>query len=104
MNTDFIMLAAATPERRDGLSSARGSGALFYDLLLIVGLAVALGLLLALVVKLAYRSGGGGEKDKGLFPGSTRRRRRERRPRNPTLAETGGLPPPRTGPPEPPRL
>jgi hypothetical protein len=32
-----------------------------------------------------------------------RRRRREHRPRNPTAAETGGLPPVRSGPAEPPQ-
>jgi hypothetical protein len=38
-----------------------------------------------------------------LFRKRRRHRRHHReRPRNPTLAETGGLPPVRTNPPEPP--
>lgn len=39
------------------------------------------------------------ETDAVAAPGRRRRRRRHHRPRNPTLAETGGLPPVRSEPP-----
>jgi len=103
MIADYAILAAAAPEPPGALATSRGSGILFYDLLLIIGAALAIGLILALIIKIAYRSRGSGKSSSndsstGILPGS-RRRRREHRPRNPTLAETGGLPPPRQEPP-----
>lgn len=99
MIVDYATLAATeVPQRADGLATNQGSGQVFYDVLLIIGTALALGLILALIIKIAYRSRGSG-KSTGNNSSGGRRRRREHRPRNPTLAETGGLPPPRPEPP-----
>ncbi len=86
----------------------------FDDTMVIVGAALGVALLLFLWAyfirrgrnrrsRTLHRSGvrpGDQEHSSGFFTGRRRRRRRRRsnpdeRPRNPTLGETGGLPPPR---------
>jgi len=88
--------------------------------LLIVAISLGLALIIAMVILAMHRDGGGKRSkqsrgarlttSKPVAPGeeSTRRkkrsrhkrRRRDHRKRNPTLSETGGLPPKESGPPE----
>ena len=99
----------------------KGSGMVFQDVLLIILTGLALGLVLLLFAKIYVRRSRAGrhgrraespaqpvtydedeEEDHHHHGRRRRRRRRHRRDhrlRNPTLAETGGLPPPK--PPEP---
>jgi len=93
-----------------------GGGSVFFDSLagpvLIVGVALALGVIILLIVLAMHRDGGGASKSrpthrltksKPQAPGEDgerkkrrkrhKRRRRDHRKRNPTLSETGGLPP-----------
>jgi len=95
---------------------APGGGSVFFDSLagpvLIVGVALALGVIILLIVLAMHRDGGGSSKSrrthrlsksKPQAPGEEgdrkkrrkrhKRRRRDHRKRNPTLSETGGLPP-----------
>lgn len=90
-------------------------GSVFFDSLagpvLIVGVALVLGLIILIIVLAMHRDGGGSQKSSRSHrltksapraPGEEgrtkkrkrhKRRRRDHRKRNPTLSETGGLPP-----------
>ena len=99
---------------------SKGSGMVFKDVLLIIMTGLALGLVLVLFAKIYVRKSkerrherktdaspgvrAEDDEDEHHHDGHRRHRRRRRqrrdhRLRNPTLAETGGLPPPK--PPEP---
>jgi hypothetical protein len=99
---------------------SKGSGMVFKDVLLIIMIGLALGLILLLFARIYVRRSKErrherrtdsprtvlpeDDEDEGHHHGRRRRHRRRRhrrdhRLRNPTLAETGGLPPPK--PPEP---
>ena len=87
--------------------------------LLIVAIALGLALIIAMVILAMHRDGGKRSKQsrgarlttsKPVAPGEEgtrrkkrrhKRRRRDHRKRNPTLSETGGLPPRESGQPEP---
>jgi hypothetical protein len=98
----------------------KGSGMVFQDVMLIILTGLALGLVLLLFAKIYVRRSRAGrhgrraesppqpvtydeDEEEHHHHGRRRRRRRrhrrDHRLRNPTLAETGGLPPPK--PPEP---
>jgi len=121
MLTFCPLLAAANPLDNNPLPDAQPShlfGLRLHDLLLILGVAVALGLVLFLWVYLTHkgRRHSSHALSKPIYraekqptdaaSGKKMRMRRKRRrhpdnlPRNPTLGETGGLPPVR--PDEPP--
>jgi hypothetical protein len=77
------------------------------QLLILAGAILGVGVLIYLVVYLVRRDSSSRvtESPAGHMHGGGRRRRkrlREHRPRNPTLAEAGGLPPLRDDPPKPP--
>jgi len=99
---------------------SKGSGMVFKDVLLIVMVGLTLGLILLLFARIYVRKSKNRRHDRTAdtprpaahnddeeeeqYQGRRRRHRRRRhrrdhRLRNPTLAETGGLPPPK--PPEP---
>lgn len=100
------LLAAITdlapPETR-AIPAQGPSSPVVGDMVLILGLGLALTLILALLVYVWHRwrrssgRGGGNSSGSRLEGGerSGRFNRRRRRRRNPTLAETGGLPPAR---------
>ena len=88
--------------------------------LLIVAIALGLALIIAMVILAMHRNGGGKRSkqsrgarlttSKPVAPSEEgtrrkkrrhKRRRRDHRKRNPTLSETGGLPPRESGQPEP---
>ncbi len=121
MLTLWPLLAAANPLDDNPLPDARPSqlfGLRLHDILLVLGAAIALGLVLFLWAYLTHKRRrhsshalskpiyGAEKKPSEANPGERMRIRRRRRrhpenlPRNPTLGETGGLPPVR--PDEPP--
>lgn len=122
MLSRWLSLAAAVPSNNDpGIEPnvlSKGSGMALQDMTLLVGVVVVLGLLLFLWVYLTRKNSRHRHAESGarvLYEAehdtehSGRRRiKRKRRshpdnlPRNPTLAEAGGLPPVRPDdPPEP---
>jgi hypothetical protein len=99
----------------------KGTGLLFMDIMVIIATGLALGLMLLLWARYYVRQRkrhshrhehradplpgvsldgpeGDEERDHHGRRRRKRRLRRDHRPRNPTLAETGGLPPPKTEP------
>jgi|SRR6185503_606612 len=98
---------------------SKGSGMVFKDVVLIIMIGLALGLILLLFTRIYMRKSKERRHERQTDPPRTvlheddeeeghpgrrrrhrrRRHRRDHRLRNPTLAETGGLPPPK--PPEP---
>ena len=113
MLNPLLILAQIDLDQKLPFSPKKGSFH-FDDTFVIIGAALGVAVLLFLWAYLvrkgrnrrsrtlhrsAVRSGDG-EHSTGFFTGRRRRRRRRRsqpdeRPRNPTLGETGGLPPPR---------
>jgi len=106
---------------------AKSDGLVFNDLLLIIGACLFLAFVLFAATRLYFRNrnrrhpqhgrqsrpvvsrdldhadADGAGDDRGRHRHRRRRRRvRDHRPRNPTLAETGGLPPEKSPPPAPP--
>jgi hypothetical protein len=108
------LAAAATTDDLFGQRD-QTAGAQLGQIITVAAVILAVGALLFLIVYLVKRKNTGGvaaaeasaeprrHRHHGLFHGGRRRRKRlqEHRPRNPTLAETGGLPPLRAG--EPPK-
>jgi len=117
VSTHFQLLALLNPGNPNAgggfLDSLRGP-------LLIVGIALGFALVIAMVILMMHRDGGGSrskqrrgarltdskrtalgeEGDRRKNRRRHKRRRRNHRKRNPTLSETGGLPPKDSGPPE----
>ncbi|MBC8242923.1 MAG: hypothetical protein H8E20_00895 [Verrucomicrobia bacterium] len=110
----LALLSPGTPNATGGfLESLRGP-------LLIVAIALGLALIIAMVIFAMHRDGTGRQSkrrqgtrlsaSKPVAPGEEgtrrkkrrrhKRRRRDHRKRNPTLSETGGLPPKDNDPPE----
>jgi|ERR1043166_1593082 hypothetical protein len=115
MNGWLRIFAATSPvdDLLPGKSQSQYVHPALKDSLILVGLAVVLGLLLlawATFIRKRRRPGSSPSRRHtlpGIFENAARRhsrrkkrrrnRVREHRPRNPTLADTGGLPPPRDG-------
>ncbi len=116
---NHLLFAASDPGVLQDLTggTALPSRGVFRDSMLVIGVGVGLGLVLLLAVlvwRSYFRKGSraqethhwdGEEEDEDSQHNPSRRKRkrkrlrREHRPRNPTLAETGGLPPLRSDPP-----